>query len=37
MLMRYGGAGGENEAIAAPSSRTRNTGGEIPASNGGPA
>jgi len=39
MLLRYGGAGGKNEA--APdytNSRTHNTGGEIPASqHGGPA
>jgi hypothetical protein len=38
MLLRYGGAGAENEAARGhTSSRTRNTGGEIPASHGGPA
>ena len=38
MLLRYGGAGSENEAARGhTSSRTRNTGGEIPASHGGPA
>ena len=38
MLLRYGGAGGENEAAPGDTnSRTHNTGGEIPASHGGPA
>ena len=38
MSLRYGGAGGENEAAPGPtSSHTRNTGGDIPASRGGPA
>jgi len=38
MLLRYGGAGGKNEAARGnTSSRTRNTGEEIPASHGGPA
>jgi hypothetical protein len=38
MLLRYGGAAGENEAAPGhTSSHTRNTGGEIPASHGGPA
>ena len=38
MLLRYGGAGGDNEAAPGhTSSDTRNTGGEIPASHGGPA
>jgi hypothetical protein len=37
-LLRYGGAGGENEAAPGhTSSHTRNTGVEIPASHGGPA
>ena len=38
MLLRYGGAGGENEAAPGDTnSRTHNTGGKIPASHGGPA
>ena len=38
MLLRYGGAGGENEAAPGHTgSQTRNTGGEIPTSHGGPA
>jgi hypothetical protein len=38
MLLRYGGAGGENEAAPGDTNnRTHNTGGEIPASHGGPA
>jgi len=38
MLLRYSGAGGKNEAARGnTSSRTRNTGEEIPASHGGPA
>jgi hypothetical protein len=37
MLLRYGGAGGEEEdAPGHTGSRMRNTGGEIPASHGGP-
>jgi hypothetical protein len=36
MLLRYGGAGGENEAAPGDTnSHTHNTGGEIPASHGG--
>lgn len=38
MLLRYGGAGGENKAAHGhTSSHTHNTGGEVPASHGGPA
>jgi hypothetical protein len=38
MLLRYGGAGGENEAAPGHTSiRTRKTGGETPTSHGGPA
>ena len=38
MLLRYGGAGGEHEAAPGhTSSQTRNKGGDIPASHGGPA
>ena len=38
MLLRYGGAGGDNEtAPGHTSSHTPNTGGEIPASHGEPA
>ena len=38
MLLRYGGAGGENEAAPGrTSNRTRKTGGETPTSHGGPA
>ena len=38
MLLRYGGAGGKNEAAPGHTgSHTRNTGGEIPTSHGGSA
>ena len=38
MLLRYGGAGGENKAAHGhTSSHTHNPGGEVPASHGGPA
>ncbi len=39
MLLRQGGTGGENKAAHGhtSSSLTHNTGGEVPASHGGPA